>query len=112
MSALASLLAKSDLAGRVFDDRQLAALVGGSAARRYALVNRALQDGTVLRLKRGRYVLQDRSRTLHPFTVAQSLMPGSYVSFETALSHHGWIPEWNARCSGNCQHSLLGPCAP
>jgi hypothetical protein len=25
--------------------------------------------------------------------VAQALLPGSYVSFETALAYHGWIPE-------------------
>jgi hypothetical protein len=25
--------------------------------------------------------------------VAQALAPGSYISFETALAYHGWIPE-------------------
>jgi hypothetical protein len=30
---------------------------------------------------------------VHPFAVAQMLMPGSYVSLETALAFHGWIPE-------------------
>src|SRR3546814_5095346 len=29
----------------------------------------------------------------HPFAIAQGLVPGSYVSFESALAHHGWIPE-------------------
>jgi hypothetical protein len=29
----------------------------------------------------------------HPFAIAQHLLPGSYISLETALSHHGWIPE-------------------
>ncbi|CAM5608965.1 hypothetical protein GS397_06280 [Sphingobium yanoikuyae] len=95
MSALASNLSDGKLAGRIFDERQLAEAIGGSDARRYALVNRALKDGTLVRLKRGAYLLARSSRadTPHPFAVAQALLPGSYVSFETALSYHGWIPE-------------------
>ncbi|MDE8654261.1 type IV toxin-antitoxin system AbiEi family antitoxin domain-containing protein [Novosphingobium album (ex Liu et al. 2023)] len=95
MSALASALSDGKLAGRVFDERQLGEAVGGGAARRYALVNRALKDGSLVRLKRGTYLLAQPSRAeaIHPFAVAQTLVPGSYVSFETALAHHGWIPE-------------------
>src|SRR3546814_6597630 len=29
----------------------------------------------------------------HPFAIAQSLVPGSYISLESALTWHGWIPE-------------------
>ena len=45
--------------------------------------------------RRGLYVLADRYRShpCHPFALAQALVPGSYISFETALSYHGWIPE-------------------
>ncbi len=95
MSALSSSLADGKLAGRVFDERQLGDAIGGGAARRYALVNRALKDGSLVRLKRGTYFLASPSRsdTIHPFAVAQALLPGSYVSFETALAYHGWIPE-------------------
>src|SRR3546814_1746437 len=95
MSALAASLSDGKLAGRVFDERQLAEAIGGSDARRYALVNRALKDGTLIRLKRGTYLFPQSSRAEapHPFAVAQALLPGSYVSFETALSYHGWIPE-------------------
>lgn len=95
MSALASNLSNGKFAGRIFDERQLAEAIGGSDARRYALVNRALKDGTLVRLKRGTYLLAQSSsdKTPHPFAVAQALLPGSYVSFETALSYHGWIPE-------------------
>lgn len=95
MSTLASNLSNGKLAGRIFDERQLADAIGGSDARRYALVNRALKDGTLIRLKRGAYLLAQSSHadTPHPFAVAQALLPGSYVSFETALSYHGWIPE-------------------
>jgi len=76
-------------------DRQLARIVGGSAPRRYGLVNRALKANDLRRLQRGLYMLNDRYRShaCHPYHLAQHLLPGSYVSFETALSYHGWIPE-------------------
>lgn len=95
MSALADKISKTDLAGRIFNEGQLHDRLGGSQARRYGLVNRALKDGSLLRLKRGLYMMgkEERRDPVHPFAVAQALMPGSYVSFETALSFHGWIPE-------------------
>ena len=34
-----------------------------------------------------------RAYDCHPYALAQRLVPGSYISLETALSHHGWIPE-------------------
>jgi len=34
-----------------------------------------------------------RSQPCHPYALAQKLLPGSYVSLETALAFHGWIPE-------------------
>ncbi len=80
---------------RVLTERQLADAIGGSAARRYGIVNRALKSRNLLRIKRGLYALPAhlRSTPLHPYVVAQALHPGSYVSFESALSFHGWIPE-------------------
>jgi hypothetical protein len=95
MSALSTALSHGKLAGRVFDERQLGEALGGGSARRYALVNRALKDGSLIRLKRGTYLLGQTvsSERIHPFAVAQALVPGSYVSFETALAFHGWIPE-------------------
>ncbi|CCW17626.1 hypothetical protein EBBID32_19670 [Sphingobium indicum BiD32] len=95
MNALPSSLSDGRLAGRIFDERQLGEALGGSAGRRYALVNRALKDGSLIRLKRGVYLLGKayRSAPIHPFAAAQGLLPGSYVSFETALAYHGWIPE-------------------
>ena len=76
-------------------DTQLARVVGGSPQRRYGLVNRAMKAGELLRLTRGSYLLADRFRDYpgHPFALSQAFVPGSYVSFETALAHHGWIPE-------------------
>lgn len=95
MNSLVEQVTKANLAGRIFNERQLAEVLGGGDARRYGLVNRALKDGSLIRLKRGTYLLdkQYRSDTVHPFAVAQALQPGSYVSLESALSFHGWIPE-------------------
>ena len=95
MSTLTETLREAGYANRVFNERQLASILGSGDASRYGLVNRALKDGSLLRLKRGLYVLGSRYRadTPHPFAVAQALLPGSYISFETALAYHGWIPE-------------------
>jgi hypothetical protein len=85
----------ANLADRIFSERQLAEILGGSDASRYGLVNRALKDGSLIRLKRGTYALDKRNRneSVHPFGAAQALLPGSCVTFETALAYHGWIPE-------------------
>lgn len=95
MQPLAELIVNAGLGDRVLSDGELADLVGGSDARRYGLVNRALKEGSLIRLKRGTYMLasQYQSVPVHPFAVAQALLPGSYISFETALAYHGWIPE-------------------
>ncbi len=95
MQTVVQAILDSGLGDRVICEQQLARLVEGSAQRRYNLVNRALKAGELVRLRRGRYLLARRWRTKpgHPFALAQALRPGSYVSFETALSFHGWIPE-------------------
>lgn len=95
MSSLAQQVTAAGLADHILSERQIGDLLGGGDARRYGLVNRALKDGSLLRVKRGTYLLAKRyrSETVHPFAIAQGLVPGSYVSFESALAHHGWIPE-------------------
>ena len=95
MKALTEKIMETDLVNRVFNDLQLGRKLGGSSSRRYGLVNRALKAGELHRVKRGLYVLDNKYRDypLHPFALAQALAPGSYVSLETALAHHGWIPE-------------------
>ncbi|MGD9811722.1 MAG: hypothetical protein AB7U35_10385 [Sphingobium sp.] len=95
MSSLAEQVSAAGLADHILSERQLSDLLGGGDARRYGLVNRALKDGSLIRVKRGTYLLGRpyRSEQVHPFAIAQGLVPGSYVSFESALAHHGWIPE-------------------
>lgn len=95
MQTLTEQLIDEGLKNRVIVDTQLARLLSGTPQRRHNLVNRAMKAGELLRLRRGVYLLAERYRdhTAHPFALAQAFVPGSYVSFETALAHHGWIPE-------------------
>ncbi len=102
---------------RILSERQLERVIG-DAVRRYGLVNRALKTHELIRIRRGLYVLPNRYRTEppHPLAIAQALQPGSYVSFETALGLHGWIPESvqvtasvvPGRKSSLLEHPLLG----
>jgi hypothetical protein len=54
-----------------------------------------LQAGELLRLKPGLYVLaaEYRKTEAHPFVVASLLHGPSHISLETALAHHGLVPE-------------------
>ena len=100
MVIFANKIIEAGYGNRPFTERQLASILLVSDASRYGLVNRALRDGSLLRIKRGLYVLGARwgrrgleQPEIHPFAIAQALKHGSYISFETALSYHGWIPE-------------------
>ena len=95
MTPLAKQIIANGQANFVLNDKQLARVLDGSAESRYGLVNRALKQKELIRVRRGVYVLAEKYRDypVHPFALAQQLMPGSYVSVESALSFHGWIPE-------------------
>ena len=95
MQTLTRQLLEVGLSDRVLTDLQLSRLIEGSDQRRYNLVNRAMKAGELVRLRRGLYMLPDkyRKKPTHPYALAQMIVPGSYVSLETSLSFHGWIPE-------------------
>ena len=95
MQTLTEQLIDEGFNNRVIVDSQLARLTTGTPQRRHNLVNRAMKAGELLRLRRGTYLLAGKYRdyAAHPFALAQAFVPGSYVSFETALAFHGWIPE-------------------
>jgi len=79
----------------VFTDHDLINLVGESANSRYGLVKRACARKGIIRIKRGLYCLapEYQRRRLNLYQVAQYIYGPSYVSMESALSYHGWIPE-------------------
>jgi hypothetical protein len=77
-------------------DIELAALLGGSANRRYSMVKRWLAQGKLLPMRRGLYALTGKLgyvKPLDPFEFAQPIYGPSYISLESALSYHGLIPE-------------------
>ncbi len=95
MNTLTNKIIEQGLANRVLKVSQLKRLLTGSPQRRYSLVNRAIKTGELFRFQRGLYILKERFRDYpcHPFVLAQAIEPGSYISFETALAYHSWIPE-------------------
>jgi predicted transcriptional regulator of viral defense system len=79
----------------VFSREQAALWVGSRGARLNALLKRAVARREVWRVHRGLYCLADRYTRgrVNPLELAQRIHGPSYVSLETALSHHGFIPE-------------------
>lgn len=83
-----------DYAKPYIHDTALAIMLGGSEDRRYSWVKRALREGMLVRLKKGVYLIEkEDSPPIDAFEIAQQLYGPSYISFESALSYHGWIPE-------------------
>jgi hypothetical protein len=74
---------------------ELGRWVGGTPNRQFALLKRALKSGEVIRVHRGLYCLAPKylRRKPDPLVFAQWIHGPSYISLETALSYHGWIPE-------------------
>lgn len=85
----------------IFSQADITAALDGSAFSRHALVKRALAKEEILCIRRGLYCLTPRYRTknLSVFAVAQRVYGPSYVSMESALSYHGWIPEAVHACT-------------
>jgi len=73
-------------------------LLAGDVDPRYVRMqlSRWVASGRVLRLRRGLYALAPPYRKIrpHPFVMANRLLPGSYVSLQSALAHYGLIPEY------------------
>ena len=88
-----TVLEKSDTGA--FTLLELSQWVGGTSNRQFALLKRALKAGEVIRIHRGLYCLAPKylRRKPDPLVFAQLIHGPSYISLETALSYHGWIPE-------------------
>ena len=76
-------------------DTELSGLLEGSEASRHNQLKRVLAKGELLHIRRGVYQLAKRyqRKPLNPFELAQKIYGPSYISFESALSYHGLIPE-------------------
>ncbi|MBW1796688.1 MAG: hypothetical protein JRJ38_20115 [Deltaproteobacteria bacterium] len=78
-----------------FTSQDVSALFPGSDDRRYGLVRRAIASGEIIHIRRGLYCLARKyqKKGLNLYALAQHVYGPSYVSLESALSWHGWIPE-------------------
>ena len=79
----------------ILTDDILMNLWGGSPDKRYGVVKRAIAKGELVHIKRGLYHLAKKyqRKSLNLFELAQWVYGPSYISFESALSYHGCIPE-------------------
>lgn len=78
-----------------FTSQEVATLFPGSDDRRYGLVRRAIASGEIIHIRRGLYCLARKyqKQGMNLQALAQHVYGPSYVSLESALSWHGWIPE-------------------
>ena len=53
-------------------------------------INRMVKDGELFPLIKGKY---ETNKNVHPFALARSICSPSYISFDSALSYYGLIPE-------------------
>ena len=67
----------------------------------YAHIQRALKSGEVIQIRRGLYHLSRNpfSPLVSTGVLANLIYGPSYVSFESALAYHGWIPEAVRNCT-------------
>lgn len=95
MLATTERLLEAGFSDRIITEVDVACIFKGTSARRYALINKAIKKGEIVRLHRGFYVLHEKYRSHHisAFSVANKIVHGSFISSLTALSWHGWIPE-------------------
>jgi hypothetical protein len=79
----------------VFTRPEVACWIGGSPDRQFSLLKRAVAAGEVVRIHRGLYCLATKylRQKIDPLVLAQRIYGPSYISLETALSWHSWIPE-------------------
>ncbi len=69
-------------------------LLDKSADSRHGIIKRAIHKGYLTPIRRDLYLIRNSKRSLlNSFEIATMIYGPSYVSFESALSYHGWIPE-------------------
>jgi len=78
-----------------FTSQDVATLFPESEDKRYGLVKRAIAGDEIIHIRRGLYCLAQKyqKKKINLYALAQHIYGPSYVSLESALSRHGWIPE-------------------
>ncbi len=95
MSMLKEKIIEQNCAERILTEVDLRALLGGTAAARYGVINKALKKGELINIRRGLYILATkyRHKKLSHCFLANRIVPHSYISLESAMSYYSWIPE-------------------
>ena len=85
----------------VFTQSDVATLIDGTDFCRHGLIKRALAGGEILNVRRGLYCLAPKfqRKPISVYGLAEKIYGPSYISMETALSYHGWIPEAVYACT-------------
>ncbi|HNW59016.1 MAG TPA: hypothetical protein PKI62_05030 [bacterium] len=85
----------------IFTQSDVAVSVDGTDFSRHGLIKRAMSAGEILNIRRGLYCLapEFQKKPVSVYSLAQRIYGPSYISMETALSHHGWIPEAVYACT-------------
>src|SRR3989338_11383925 len=84
---------------------ELKSMLPGTEDARKAIIKRAVHEGYLQRLRRDYYLIRNIANKpiINTFELAQFIYGPSYISFESALSYHGWIPE---RVSITCSATI------
>lgn len=95
MTKLKDILLATPFADHVLTGADLHHLLTSTPAARYGLVNKALKRTELISIRRGLYLLATpyRQKKISKFYLASRIAAHSYISLESALSYHGWIPE-------------------
>lgn len=84
---------------------ELKSMLTGTENARKSIIKRAVQEGYLQRLRRDYYLIRNiaNKAAINSFELAQLVYGPSYISFESALSYHSWIPE---RVTVTCSATL------
>ncbi len=82
-------------------DQDLATIFFMDDNRRYDTVKYSIKKGLLSQIRRGLYLIHRPYQQLHydEFEIAQAVYGPSYISLESALSYHDWIPEKVNACT-------------
>ena len=78
-----------------FTYQDITTLFPESEDKRYGLIKRAIAHNEIIHLRRGFYCLAPKyqKKNINLFALAMHIYGPSYISLESALSYHNWIPE-------------------
>lgn len=95
MNRLTEKIFETNIPYGYFTTQEVATLFSDSSNKRYGLVKRAIAAGEIMHIRRGLYCLAPKyqKKKLNLYGLAEHIYGPSYVSLESALSWHSWIPE-------------------